>query len=133
MAHLASMTLPDPPLPGSEDIQPLTHLDEFLDEGRSMHNCVASYVPQVAAYRTFVYRVLRPERATLAIRFTHGRWSISELLADRNRPVQPATKRKVQGWIDELGGTRVPPRESPWRQPISTDHVYEFQLDDIPF
>ena len=50
------------------DIVALTEPRDLLVEGLRQHNCVASYAPAVARGDTYVYRVLAPERATLAIR-----------------------------------------------------------------
>lgn len=93
---------PPPPLPGTADIVPLVHPRDLITEGLWQHNCVASYAPAVAGGDTFIYRVLRPERATLAVRRTGGSgWYCSELLAACNQPVRRATRSAVERWIEE--------------------------------
>jgi hypothetical protein len=91
---------PPPPLPGTDDIVPLTSMADLREEGSAQHNCVGSYGRRVRAGSTFIYKVLRPERATLAIsRGSGGSWKIAELKAAENRAVAPATKGALSRWL----------------------------------
>lgn len=91
---------PPPPLPGTDDIIPLTSAAELRGEGSAQHNCVGSYGRRVRSGSTYIYKVLRPERATLAIsRGGGGSWKIAELKAAKNRAVAPATKAAVSRWL----------------------------------
>jgi hypothetical protein len=99
--RLTGCRFPRPPIPGTDAIQPLRSPRALIDEGRIQDNCVASYSEQVADGDTFIYRVLRPERATLSlVRVPGGEWQIDELLRAHNRPVSAATRRAVQLWLD---------------------------------
>ncbi len=92
-------TPPIPGLPGS--IEPLTSASHLVDEGEEQHNCVGSYAWKVRMGDTFIYRILKPERATLSIvRQSDGCWHISELLARYNEPVKASTERHVARWLD---------------------------------
>ena len=69
-----------PPFPGTPELVPLTTPRQLIEEGRLMRNCVAGYAPRVEKRRAYVYRVMRPERATLALtRAPSGAWKVGEL------------------------------------------------------
>jgi hypothetical protein len=95
--------LPRPPLPGTCDIKPILTMDELVREGHLQDNCVATYAEQIRRRSTFIYRVLRPERATLSIRKgDDGDWRISELKARSNTPVSEITRRTVAAWLERF-------------------------------
>lgn len=98
---ILQLRFPRPPVPGNESIVPLTLPRDLIAEGARQRNCVASYAPAVADRRTFVYRVLAPERATLSLRRgSGGAWEVSELYLSCNQPVAPRTRRAVEAWLD---------------------------------
>ena len=94
--------LPLPPLPGIPNkIVPLCTQSELIAEGRDQHNCIASYTAQVKARHVFIYRVLDPERATLAIhRGADSNWTIQEIKAKYNQPVCMQTEQFVKDWLE---------------------------------
>jgi len=58
---------------------------------------------QVQSRHTFIYRVLKPQRATLSlVRGADGDWEISELELRENNPVADLTRRFVQSWLDDF-------------------------------
>lgn len=90
----------EPPVPGTEDIVPITDAGQLLEEGRAQRNCVGGYALRVASGKVFIYRVLRPERATLSLRLVaDGEWEIEQLLRACNQPVSPATIIAVLRWL----------------------------------
>ena len=90
----------EPPVPGTEDIVPLTDAGQLLEEGRAQRNCVGGYGPRVVAGKGFVYCVLKPERATLSLRLVaDGGWEIEQLLRACNQPVSAATAQSVRSWL----------------------------------
>ena len=90
----------EPPVPGTADIEPLTDAGQLLEEGRAQRNCVGGYGPGVASGKQFIYRVLRPERATLSLRLgSDGEWGIGQLLRACNQKVSPATTLAVLRWL----------------------------------
>jgi hypothetical protein len=97
---LTGFRFPRPPIPGTEDIVPLRAPRALIEEGRQQDNCVATYAERVAAGDTFIYRVLRPERATLSIVRMSGRWHVGELQCAHNQPVSNGTRRAVETWLD---------------------------------
>jgi len=94
---------PPPPLSGTAEIVPLTTADELWAEGLAQHNCVGGYAPRVHKDELYIYRILKPERATLSIhKKADGNWSIDQLLLACNRSVLPATRKRVQEWLDQF-------------------------------
>jgi len=105
-----------PPIPGTSAIMPITSPVDLYREGKHMHNCVATYKSTIQDGRMYIYRILEPERATLAIRpYTDGKWCISQLKGVCNQKVSQATKRMVKEWLTqhnldlpEQAGTGIP-------------------------
>jgi len=96
--------LPEPPFPGitTSDLhlEPLTTPAELLIEGRAQSNCVGAYAKRIRRGGLYVYRVLAPERATLAIaRIRNDTWRISELKAPGNAEVMDSTRQSVESWL----------------------------------
>jgi hypothetical protein len=99
---LAAFRFPRPPLRGTDDIVPIYTMEELVAEGRAQDNCVATYAERVQSRHTFIYRVLKPERATLSIvRGPDGDWQISELERGGNNGISDLTRRVVESWLDE--------------------------------
>lgn len=91
---------PPPPVQGSQVIVPLTTMRQLLDEGREQRNCAASYGERVAQQRrAYVYRVLWPERCTLALEWQGGRWVPGDLRRAGNQPASDATRTIVHEWL----------------------------------
>ena len=91
-----------PPIPGiSGEIEPLTSPEALVDEGEEQGNCVASYAEKVMRGSTFIYRVLRPDRATLSIvRQPASRsWKVGELEGRFNTPASDRVERRVAEWL----------------------------------
>jgi hypothetical protein len=108
---------PSPPVPGSSNILPLIRPIELLQEGREMHHCVGSYIPQVQEGSTYIYRVLAPERATLALQRYDNSWSLGQIYGPFNEPVQPSTREAIRSWFEQAPHTPQPSEGSPdWLQ-----------------
>ncbi len=92
--------LPSPPIPGTSDIIPLTTKEALHAEGKEQNNCVGSCARKVRAGGTYLYKILQPERATLAITVgSDGFWMRAELECAGNRPASPLTRAKVDEWL----------------------------------
>jgi hypothetical protein len=94
----------DEPFPESglippDGIEPIRTARGLVDEGRAMHHCVVTYVQQCIAGVSFVFRVLRPQRATLEVRFIGGRPLAAQLRGPCNATPSVATKAVVEEWI----------------------------------
>lgn len=95
---------PQPPLPGTEDFVPLTTHEALVEEGSSQRNCVGFYSMFVQTRRIYVYRVLKPQRATLSIiRGDDGCWRRSELETADNKKPDKLTVQHVDRWIASHG------------------------------
>jgi hypothetical protein len=69
-------------------------------EGKEQNNCVGSYTRKVKSGATYIYKVLNPERATLAIVVgADGFWRRAELECAGNQPVSGMTEAKVDEWL----------------------------------
>jgi len=91
---------PDPPLEGTAGIVPIRTHQELVAESREQHNCAASQTSQIYQGRYYIYRVLEPERATLAIaQGGSGYWHEVELRIQHNQPVKPETLQFVRTWL----------------------------------
>ena len=93
--------LPAAPVSGTSTIVPLSTIQDLIEEGRAQHNCVASYASKARRGKVACYRVLEPERCTLALVPRSGGWEVSELKLAGNRVSSLATRRTVQQWLDE--------------------------------
>lgn len=103
--HLEALhgRFPQPPVPGNNQIVPLTAWLDLLEEGQMMHHCVAIHAGNIGAEQTFVYRMLAPERLTLALEKQQGEWRVKEMKGRFNQlPSQNATER-VYRWLEQSG------------------------------
>jgi len=99
-ARKQALDFQPPPVPGTEDIVPLTSMAQLQAEGRKQSNCVGTYGRRVKSGSLYIYKILRPERATLAIsRNAGGRWVIAELEAAKNTPAGKSTRAAVERWL----------------------------------
>lgn len=90
------------PLPDTPGIQALRTPEDVYEEGCEQGNCVWSLLPRLVTGKLFLYRVLAPERATLALKYSKGGLCIDELEAAWNQPVSIETEQVVQRWLDEM-------------------------------
>ena len=95
---------PPPPLPGTELVVPITTSDALVAEGRTLHHCIGSFAARVTCGQVYVYQLLAPERATVAIVRRAERWELLEMRGDKNViPAEPA-QRAVQAWLEGAQG-----------------------------
>lgn len=94
---------PSPPLADTEDIRAITTFEGLSDEGRAQRNCVASYADSVVAGDVYIYKVLRPERATLELRNVRGTWVLGQLKSAANREPRARVKQAVAHWLATAG------------------------------
>jgi len=104
---LTDNLLPRAPISGTDNIVPIRNGDELRREGREQKNCAGSLVNRIRGGSFFIYRVLKPERATLSIVMdSDENWIIGELKCFANSNASSATQQVVQSWLDRhaLGG-----------------------------
>ena len=83
------------------ELVPLQTEVELLEEGRTQLNCVGDYAPRVRHGNMYIYRLLTPERATVAVSIGNSRrWQLHGIQSYQNSEVQPETFSAVLEWIE---------------------------------
>lgn len=113
-------SIPRPPVAGTDTIVPITTAQDLVEESRVQHNCVATHLPRIAAKQEYVYRVLEPERCTLALKRSGPNWVLAELSGPCNRSPSPAAYSVIRKWLA---------RDAALRTPMLT----RTHRDDVPF
>jgi hypothetical protein len=114
---------PPPPVPGSDsldllgdvtvergtaapngadpiEILPITEMRELVREGDEQKNCAASYAHEVLAGEVYLYRMLAPQRATLALVRSGSGWKLDDIRASCNRRVGKRAHSAVERWLE---------------------------------
>ena len=110
----AGTKLPEAPIPANGDLAPLRTVGEFLEEGRSQRNCLATpwQVERALNGQTAGAKLLAPERATVLLSWIQGfGWVIEDIRGFGDRPVRIST---VLHAVRVLGIPADPPW-LPWR------------------
>jgi hypothetical protein len=103
----SEVVFPPPPIPGSEEIVPISDVRMLVEEARQQHNCVLGYRDEIALKRDYyLYRVLEPQRCTLALRKHSDSWRIAELRSVCNEPADVSVRTSVQKWLGTAGSQR---------------------------
>lgn len=92
---------PPPPVAGSQDIFPILSMEDLQEEGRLMHHCVASYAHRVMTGECYIYRMLRPERATIEVLNVSPEPRLTQISLAYNRTPQPHTRLVAQAWLTQ--------------------------------
>ncbi len=103
-SRLRALTFPPPPIPGNENIVPLTSFPAFEEEGASQSICLGrnlTYVDRVMRGETYVYKVLGPERHTLSIvKRGSNNWQIGDFKRFKNATFTESTETVVKNWLN---------------------------------
>ena len=96
----SEVKLPKPPLAGirAKDFQitPITTIRGIFREGTQMENCSASYIRNVAQGSHYIYRLDRPERATVLLTKGAEEWIPTQIKTFRNGEPTDQTIHAVQ-------------------------------------
>ena len=93
---------PPPPLPGNEAIQPIMTEWDLRDEGATMHHCVGGYARAINSGYSYIYRIVKPERATLEVQLANsGVWAPAQIKSFCNAKVSEETRQSVLAWLRE--------------------------------
>jgi hypothetical protein len=90
---------PEPPLPGSDLIQPITSRDELSQEGIDLKHCIADYADHITLGAYFAYRMLRPVRCTIGLRWNSKRWTLDQICGKGNSLIDDEQANLVREWI----------------------------------
>lgn len=99
---------PPPPIPEKLGVVvPILRWAELAEEAEQQQNCAATFCDEIMAGGMYFYRILRPERATLAIRKIPetGTWEIHDLRVAGNAEPSAATKNLILAWLSPRGAT----------------------------
>ena len=96
-------TFPRPPLAETAEIRAIRSVHELIAESRIQKNCVATYAPAIREGEVFIYKVLRPHRATLELKLRGGAWVRGDLRLSCNRIPGPEVERVVSEWFRNAG------------------------------
>lgn len=93
---------PSPPIPGNDDIVPVSNKKDLVTEGIDRHHCISSYHDRILAGDYYVYRISHPESATLGITKTQNKlWKIDEIKTKFNGKPSDETTKTVYSWFSE--------------------------------
>jgi hypothetical protein len=100
------LKLPPPPMEGicarDFQIEPISTIRGIFREGAEMKNCSASYVRLVAQGTHYLYRLLRPERATVLFIRRPEDWYPIQAKSYENGAVQESTLRALHTFAGTL-------------------------------
>lgn len=91
---------PPPPIEGDTNIHPITTAEDLNEEGRLMHHCVASYSAAIMSGRSYIYRILEPQRATIELRLRGDVASIRQVSLVYNRRPDKETLNTIVKWLE---------------------------------
>ncbi len=100
------LPFPEPPIVGNGNIIPLTNYAGLLEESQTQEHCVASYYSMIIYGSYYVYRILKPERATLGVNIHKSSRGIPVINLDqlkgwRNKAVGDEVIQIVKQWIEQ--------------------------------
>ena len=93
----ANVGFPPPPIPGTDQIVPITDWSELLLESEEQHNCVFSCREKILAGQYAVYRVLVPVRATVGLLREETGWRLDQLYAAENKSLPKKLHDEIAG------------------------------------
>ncbi|MCK5726854.1 MAG: PcfJ domain-containing protein [Thiotrichaceae bacterium] len=92
---------PQPPIKGSKYIIPITNSHELIDEGRAQHHCVAGYKDEIVNGRSYIYKVLEPERGTLQVLIlANNKYARAQFKLSCHQSPSKETIRIIDQWIN---------------------------------
>jgi len=92
---------PETPIPGNETIHPITSLEDLQAEGRLMHHCVSVYEPAIRKGECYIYRILKPERATIEVSLTGNQARARQVKLAYNGRTSNETRLEIESWLVE--------------------------------
>ncbi len=96
------LALPDPPcedvVAGGVEVRAIRTLRALVEEGRAMHNCVASYLGEILARRSYVFSArVRGERLTVEAQPSRRRpFVLAQVAGEANREPSRAARAAIE-------------------------------------
>ncbi len=94
------LPFPDPPVRGSKYIQPIRTAIDLIAEGEECRTCIGSRAAEVAAGKAYAYRITAPERGTLMLKKSEGRWTLDEARGLDDRTIARNTLVVIHAWLE---------------------------------
>ena len=79
------IAFPNSPLGDFEEVIQIKNNFELIAEGLDMHHCVGSYVEDAQCGKSYFYKMLSPERATLEIQVNNEKVTLLQFQLARNK------------------------------------------------
>lgn len=96
------VALPEPPLPATDNIIPITSQAELVEEGQEMHHCIASHLKSVVDGKFAVYRMMAPERLTIEVLVMGGgQLVLREVRGKCNCLPSDASSTIIEAWFSK--------------------------------
>lgn len=92
---------PPPPVPGTDQIHPITTLEDLQAEGRLMHHCITVYHPKIKARECYIYRMLEPERATIELIIEGKGVRLGQISQAYNAQPSETAEAAVLHWLQD--------------------------------
>jgi hypothetical protein len=91
--------LPTSGLADTQDIRAIRTVGGLRAEGHEMEHCAGAYVERCLRGESFVFRVVRPGRATLEVHLRDGRPVVGQLKGPHNSEPSADTTTAVERWL----------------------------------
>lgn len=133
--RILDMTFPNAPFAFPDNdrlrLEPITTPKVLIEEGERMHHCCASFADQVDSGEMYFWRVLEPERATVAFSRDGTRgWRLLECRGFANRELSPGTIQTIRMAVAQTESSPDRPATGFWNEP---DQEFIAKLADVPF
>jgi len=94
--------LAPPKAPGTDTIVPITTVHELFEEGEELSHCVFSYLNEASSGALSFYKVLWPERGTIALSRGYNNFVVQEFKLHQNREPGELSWDMVSAWLKEI-------------------------------
>lgn len=101
-ARLLNTPFPPPPFKNDLGVSAITDYKSLVEEGQSMHHCIVSYQFRICNGKYYVYRIYEPQRATIGLVFSGGKWKIDQIRLACNAEPSDETKEQVYLWFSNV-------------------------------
>lgn len=91
---------PEPPLPGSDLIQPITCHKQLREEGETLKHCIQNYADQIALGVYFAYSMVGPTRCTVGLKWHGEQWKVDAIRGTANKRIDKEQTKMVVEWVD---------------------------------
>lgn len=98
LVDVYGQVFPESPLCGNNIVEPVRTVDDLYAEGDEMNHCVFSYVNRIFQEKSFIYKVMFPERGTLEL---DAGLNIAQFELKNNEAPSKESWKAVEQWRQE--------------------------------